>query len=67
MAAIFDVGEDQQTQICLEEDHQRSITYKFGPIWPCGSWEDQNVKKTTDNKWWEKLTWDFGSGELKLF
>jgi hypothetical protein len=36
MAAILDVGEDQRTQICLEEDHQRSITYKFGPIWPCG-------------------------------
>jgi hypothetical protein len=41
----------------------------FGPIWPCGSWEYQNLKiwQMTDTKWWEKLVWAIGPGELKTF
>ena len=47
---------------------------KFGRNWPSGSGEeDENVKslwqwqqqQTMDNFWSEKLTWAFGSGELK--
>ena len=52
---------------------------KFGWNWPSGSGEeDENVKslqqrqrqwqrrrRTTDKFWSEKLTWAFGSGELK--
>ena len=51
---------------------------KFGWNWPSGSGEeDENVKslrqrqrqqrrRTTDKFWSEKLTWAFGSGELKM-
>ena len=51
---------------------------KFGWNWPSGSGEeDENVKslrrrqqrqqrRTTDKLWSEKLTWAFGSGELKI-
>ena len=45
---------------------------KFGPNLFCGfREEDENMKSlqtqrtTTDAKWWQKLTWPFGSGELK--
>ena len=46
---------------------------KFGWIWPSGPGEDENVKsldkqidgQTKDDKWSEKLTWVFSSGELK--
>ena len=44
---------------------------KFGWNWPsgCGE-EDENVKslqtdRQTDDRWSEKLTWAFSSGELK--
>ena len=33
MAAILALSPDT----ILKEDHLRSITYKFGPIWPSGS------------------------------
>ena len=48
---------------------------KFGWNWPSGSGEDENVKslrqqgrrpRTTDKLWSEKLTWAYGSGELKI-
>ena len=55
--------------------HPRMICTKFDWIWPSGSGEeDENVKslqrrqrrrQTTDKFWSEKLTWAFGSGELK--
>ena len=43
---------------------------KFGWNWPSSSGEeDENVKslwrRTTDKFWSEKVTWAFGSGELK--
>ena len=46
---------------------------KFGWNWPSGSGEeDENVKSLqtdgrTDDRWSEKLTWTFSSGELKCF
>ena len=45
---------------------------KFGWNWPTGSGEDENVKswqrqQTTNKFWSEKLTWAFGSGELKTW
>ena len=53
--------------------HSKMICAKFGWNWLCGSGEeDKNVKslqqrwrRTTDKLWSEKLTWAFGSGELK--
>ena len=60
--------------------HPRMLCAKFGWNWPSGSGEeDENVKslrrrrrqqrqrrqRTTDKFWSEKLTWAFGSGELK--
>ena len=57
--------------------HPRMLCAKFGWNWPSGSGEeDENVKslrqlrrqkrrRTTDKFWTEKLTWAFGSGELK--
>ena len=60
--------------------HPSMLCAKFGWNWPCGSGEeDENVKslrrqrrqrrrrqrRTTDKFWSEKLTWAFGSGELK--
>ena len=58
--------------------HPRMLCAKFGWNWPCGSGEqDENVKslqrqqrqrrrrRTMDKFWSEKLTWAFGSGELK--
>ena len=56
--------------------HPRMLSAKFGWNWPSGSAEEENVKslrqchcwqqrRTTDKLWSEKLTWDFGSGELK--
>ena len=55
--------------------HPRIFCAKFGWNWPCGSGEeDENVKslrqrrrqrRTTEKFWSEKLTWVFGSGELK--
>ena len=60
--------------------HPRMLCAKFGWNWPSGSGEeDENVKsfrqckqrrcrqqrRTTEKFWSEKLTWAFGSGELK--
>ena len=60
--------------------HPRMLCAKFGWNWPSGSGEeDENVKslqtdgqtdrrtdrQTTDDRWSEKLTWAFSSGELK--
>ena len=60
--------------------HPRMLWTKFGWNWPCGTGEeDENVKslqtdgqtdgqtdrQTTDDRWSEKLTWAFSSGELK--
>ena len=55
--------------------HPRIIFDKFGWKWPSGSGEDENVKSlrtdgqtdrhTTNDRWSEKLTWAFSSGELK--
>ena len=60
--------------------HPRMLCAKFGWNWSSGSWEeDENVKslqtdgqtdrrtdnQTTDDRWSEKLTWAFSSGELK--
>ena len=60
----------------LNSLHPRMFCAKFGWNWPSGSGEeDGNVKslrqqrrrqrRTTDKFWSEKLTWAFGSGELK--
>ena len=58
----------------LNPIHPRMLCAKFGWNWPSGSWEeDENVnslrqrqrRRTTDRFWSEKLTWAFGSGELK--
>ena len=56
--------------------HPRMLCAQFGWNWPSGSREeDENVnslrrrqrrqRRTTDKFWSEKLTWAFGSGELK--
>ena len=55
--------------------HPRMLCAKFGWNWPSGSGEDENVKslqtdgqtdrQTMDERWSEKLTWAFSSGELK--
>ena len=59
--------------------YPRMLCAKFGWNWPSGSGEkDENMKslrrqrqrrqrqrRTTDKFWSEKLTWAFGSGELK--
>ena len=56
--------------------HPRMLCAKFGWNMPGGSGEeDENVKslqtdgrkdgQTTDDRWSEKLTWAFSSGELK--
>ena len=56
--------------------YPRMLCAKFGWNWPSGSGgEDENVKslqqrrqqrwRTKDKFWSEKLTWVFGSGELK--
>ena len=60
--------------------YPRMLCAKFGWNWPSGSGEeDENVKslqtdrrtdrrtdrQTTDDRWSEKLTWAFSSGELK--
>ena len=58
--------------------HQRMLCAKFGWNWPSGTGEeDENGKRlekdgrtdrqTTDDRWSEKLTWAFSSGELKMF
>jgi hypothetical protein len=56
----------------LVEDLPMNICAKFGPNLLSGfREEDENMKSlqtrttTTDAKWWQKLTWPFGSGELK--
>mgnify|MGYP003684358579 CR=1 FL=1 len=58
--------------INLNALYPRMLCAKFGWNWPSGSGEeDENVKslrkrrRTTDKFWSEKLTWAFGSGELK--
>ena len=52
--------------------HPGILCAKFGWNWPSGSGEeDENVKslqtdrQTTHDRWSEKLTWAFSSGELK--
>ena len=56
--------------------HAKVLCAKFGWNWLCRSWdEDENVKslrqrrqqrrRTTVKFWSEKLTWAFGSGDLK--
>ena len=56
----------------LVEDLPMTISAKFGPNLFSGfREEDENMKSlqtqttTTDAKWWQKLTWTFGPGELK--
>ena len=53
--------------------HPRMLCAKFGWNWHSGSWEeDENVKslqtdrRRTDDRWSEKLTWVFSSGELTI-
>ena len=62
--------------------HQRMLCAKFGWNWPSGSGEEDffhfvNVfslfrnyrrrqRRTTDKFWSEKITWAFGSGDLKI-
>ena len=55
--------------------YPRMLCAKFGWNWRSGSGEDENVKslqtdgqtdrQTMDERWSEKLTWAFSSGELK--
>ena len=51
--------------------HPRMFFAKFGWNWPGGSWKEVENRKrrtdrqTTDERWSEKLTWAFSSGELK--
>ena len=61
--------------INLNPLHPRMLCAKFDWNWPSGSGEeDENVKslqrqrrrRTMDKFWSEKLTWAFGSGELKM-
>ena len=64
------------TRTNLNPLHPRMLCAKFGWNWPSGSEEeDENVKslrqqqrrrrkRRTTDKWSEKLTWAFGSGEL---
>ena len=55
----------------LVEDLQMNISAKFGPNQFSGFKEEEESMKslqtrtTTDAKWWQKLTWPFGLGELK--
>ena len=53
----------------LEGDHLRTIPPKFGLKWPSGFRGEYFLVivdgRTTDAKWWQKLTWPFGLGELK--
>jgi hypothetical protein len=56
----------------LVEDLPMNISAKFGPNLFSGfREEDENMKSLqtwttmTDAKWWQKLTWPFGPGELK--
>ena len=52
--------------------HPRMLCAKFGWNWPSSSGEeDENVKslqtdRQTGDRWSEKLTWAFSSGELKI-
>ena len=63
-------------QTNLNPFYPRMLCAKFGWNWPSGSGEeDENVKslqtdrrtdrQRTDERWSEKLTWAFSSGELK--
>ena len=62
--------------INLNPYHTRMLCAKFGWNWPSGSGEeDENVKslrqrqrrqRRTTDFWSEKLTWAFGTGELKI-
>ena len=57
--------------------HPRMLFAKFGWNWTSGSgeedengeslrhWQRQRRRRSTDKFWSEKLTWAFGSGELK--
>ena len=59
----------------LVEDLPMNISAKYGPNLFSGfREEDENMKSlqtrttttTMDAKWWQKLTWPFGVGELKI-
>ena len=58
----------------LESLHPGMLCAKFCWNWPFGSGEEENMKslrrlwrqQTADILWSEKLTWAFGSGELKM-
>jgi DNA-binding response OmpR family regulator len=39
------------------------LSAKFGSIW--SKYEKLTDGRRTDAKWWQYLTWPFGSGELK--
>ena len=59
--------------INLNPLYTRMLCVKFGWNWPSSSGEgNENVKslgqqrQTTDKFWSEKLSWAFGSGELKI-
>jgi hypothetical protein len=42
------------------------IQAKFGLNWPSGFRGEDFLKSLQmDDKWWQQLTWPFGSGELK--
>jgi hypothetical protein len=59
----------------LVEDPPMNISAKFGPnLFNGFREEDENMKSlqmrttmTTDAKWWQKLIWPFGPGELKSY
>jgi len=40
----LNVGEGLMNSI-LKENQTKCITFKFGPIWLSGSWEDKNVQR----------------------
>ena len=52
--------------------HPRTLCANFGWNWSSGSWEEDingkslhTDRRTTENRWSEKLTWAFSSGELR--
>ena len=53
----------------LNPNHPRMLCTKFGWNWPNWLWRRRrkvkSLQRTMDKLWSEKLTWAFGSGELK--
>ena len=52
----------------LNQFYPRMLCAKFGWNWPSGGEKKMNMWKVyrqTDDRWSEKLTWAFSSGELK--